>query len=66
MMTLEETQIHSLRRNELLTLKEESALITATVAIQFEILVNLQVSDFTRDLSIGKPDIKLKLHEKRM
>lgn len=60
MMHLQETQIHSLRRNELLTLKA-SALITATVAIQFEILVHLQVSDF-----IGNPDIKLKLHEKRM
>lgn len=65
MMNLEETQIHSLRRNELLTLKA-SALITATVAIQFESLVNLQVSDFTGDLSIGNPDRKLKLHEKRM
>lgn len=64
-MNLQETQIHSLRRNELLTLKV-SALITATVAIQFEILVHLQVSDFTGDLSIGNPDIKLKLHEKRM
>lgn len=65
MMNLEETQIHSLRTNALLTLKA-SALITATIAIQFEILVNLQVSDFTGDLSIGNPDIKLKLHEKRM
>lgn len=65
MMNLEETQIHSLRRNQLLTLKV-SALITATVAIQFESLVNLQVSDFTRDLSIGNPDRKLKLLEKRM
>lgn len=65
MMNLEETQIHSLRRNQLLTLKA-SALITATVAIQFESLVNLQVSDFTRDLSIGNPDRKLKLLEKRM
>lgn len=64
MMNLEETQIHSLRRHELLTLKA-SALITATVAIQFESLVNLQVSDFTGDLSTGNPDRKLTLHEKR-